>query len=78
MNGGHNMTDNDVISILNELWRYEHTTKYTDSQIRFACEYAINKIRAYNDLARMHKALSLEFADYVELKKHEIPLPDNY
>lgn len=29
------MTDNEIISILNELWRYEHTEKYTDNQIRF-------------------------------------------
>lgn len=72
------MTDNDVISILNELWRYEHTTKYTDNEIRIACEYAINKIRDYHDLARMHKALATEFADYAEMKKHEIPLRDNY
>ena len=72
------MIDNDVISILNELWRYEHTTKYTDSQIRFACEYAINKIRAYNDLSRMYKTLAISYADTVEGAKHEIPLPDNY
>lgn len=72
------MTDNEIISILDELWRYEHTTKYTDSEIRFACEYAINKIRDYHYLVRRYKALSTEFADYVELKRHEIPLRDNY
>lgn len=72
------MTDYEIISILQELWRYEHTTKYTDNEIRFACEYAITKIRSYHDLVRMYKTLSMEYADLAEKAKHEIPIPDNY
>ena len=70
------MSDIEVIEILHELWRYEHTEKYTDDQVRFACEYAINKIRSYKDLLNHYKALAKEYAD-VEAK-HEIPLRDNY
>lgn len=72
------MTDNDAISILNELWRYEHTEKYTDIQIRFACEYAINKIRSYHDLLNHYMTLSKSYADFKERSKHETPLRDNY
>lgn len=72
------MTDNDVIAILNELWRYEHTEKYTDDQIRFACEYAINKIRSYSDLSYRYIKLVTDHAEYIEKSKHEIPLRDNY
>ena len=72
------MTDVQVIEILRELWRYEHTEKYTEDQIRFACEYAINKIRSYHNLLRCYNTLAMEYADYAEKSKREIPLRDNY
>lgn len=34
------MTYEEAIGILDELWRYEKTDKYTDSQIREALEMA--------------------------------------
>ena len=72
------MTDNDVIAILNELWRYEHTEKYTDDQIRFACEYAINKIRSYGDLQQRYIKTVIDYGEYIEKSKHHSPIRDNY
>ena len=39
------MTREEAIEILGELWRYEKTDKYTDSQIREALEKAIEALK---------------------------------
>ena len=72
------MTDLQIIEILNDLWRYEHSDKYTEQEIRFAIEYAINKIRDYHHLLNHYMTLAKSYEDYKERAKHEIPLPDNY
>ena len=70
------MTDEKIIEILRELWRYEHTEKYTDDEIRFACEFAISKIYNYQDLLTNYMKL---LRDFRELRKHpDIPIRDNY
>lgn len=38
------LTREEVIEILKELWRYERTGKYTDSQIREALEFVIKAL----------------------------------
>ena len=73
------MTDNEIISILNELWRYEHTVKYTEREIRLACEFAINKIQSYNDLMTRYIKLVNDYGEYIEKSKQTyIHLRDNY
>ena len=37
--------ENKTIAILEELWRYEKTTKYTDKEIRNALEEAIQALK---------------------------------
>lgn len=70
------MTDEKAIEILRELWRYEHTEKYTDLDIRLACEFAISKIYNYNDLLTNYMKLTL---DYIKIRTdHDIPTRDNY
>ena len=68
------MTDNEIISTLQDLIKHH---KY-NAQYIFVLNYAITKIRSYNDLSRMYKTLAMSYADKVERAKHEIPLPDNY
>lgn len=70
------MTDYEIISILQDVTNKRH--KYSDAQYIFAVNYAITKIRSYNDLSRMYKVLAMSYADTVEQAKHEIPIPDNY
>ena len=70
------MTDLEIISILQDVTNKHH--KYSDAQYIFAVNYAITKIRSYHDISRMYKTLAMEYADFAEKAKHEIPLPDNY
>lgn len=68
------MTDNEIISTLQNLIKHH---KY-NAQYIFVINYAITKIRSYNDLSRMYKALAMTYADTVERAKHETLLRDNY
>lgn len=72
------MTDEQIIAILRELWRFEHTDKYTETEIRIAIEFAISKIHNYNNLLSNYIKISKEYSAYIEKSRHEIPLRDNY
>ena len=73
------MTDNDIISILHDLRVCKHIyAKYSESQYEMAIQYAINKIRSYNDLSIHYMALVKEYTDFKEYAKHHSPVPDNY
>lgn len=73
------MTDNDIILILQDLRRNNFSCEtYSVSHYNMAIEYAINKIRSYSDLSYHYMKLSIDYAEFKERAKHEIPLPDNY
>lgn len=70
------MTENQIIDILWDLTNEKHS--YSDAQNILAINYAINKIRSYNNLASRYNTLVIDHNNFKERVKHEIPIRDNY
>ena len=51
------MTYKKAIKVLEELWRYEYTTKYTTQEIREAIDIAIVSLAMLGDI-KAHRLLS--------------------
>lgn len=60
------MTREEAEQIIKELWRYEHTDKYTDEEIREALDMGLNALRTLEKLrSELHATAEMhEDGDY--------------